>query len=324
MKLQYEGKPIETVEGETVLESLLRAGVSVPWFCRSGTCQACVLKATTGEPPREASRSLKESWRQQGWFLACQARPEAPLAVGPCSAAALYRSRVERVERVGPGVLRVWLALPRGFDFRAGQFVHLERPHDRLMRPYSLASLPSDESLEMHIAEVAEGRMSSWLAGGGGEVSLRGPYGECHYLPGEPERPLVLAGSGTGLAPLLGIVRSALASGHQGPMRLYHAAATRAGLYQWSDLVRRSRENSTLSVIGCTTESEAVAPRAELRNQRLQEAVLGDVSDPGQCRFYLCGNPDTVRQLKKRLYLAGAALERIHADPFEAAAANGA
>jgi hypothetical protein len=33
---------------------------------------------------------------------------------------------------------------------------------------------------------------------------------------------------------------------------------------------------------------------------------------------YLCGHPDLVRKLQKKLYLAGAVLERIHADPFVA------
>ena len=62
--------------------------------------------------------------------------------------------------------------------------------------------------------------MSGWLgteARPGEAVRLQGPVGECFYVPGQPEQPLLLAGTGTGLAPLYGIVRDALAAGPHRP-----------------------------------------------------------------------------------------------------------
>jgi ferredoxin-NADP reductase len=82
---------------------------------------------------------------------------------------------------------------------------------DGLARAYSIASQPdaADGCVELHVRVLSSGRMSSWLGGGqavGERVSLRGPIGECFYLPGNPQQPLLLAGTGTGLAPLWGIV----------------------------------------------------------------------------------------------------------------------
>ena len=112
---------------------------------------------------------------------------------------------------------------PEGsFDYQPGQYVQLRRP-DGLARSYSLASLPREGWLELHVRRVTDGRMSSWIFDElhvGGRLELRGPFGDCHYEPGRPEQPLLLAGLGTGLAPLYGIARDALESGHTGPVQL--------------------------------------------------------------------------------------------------------
>jgi hypothetical protein len=39
--------------------------------------------------------------------------------------------------------------------------------------------------------------------------------------------------------------------------------------------------------------------------------------DPKSSRYFLCGAPEFVRELRKKLYLSGASLDRILADPFE-------
>ena len=69
---------------------------------------------------------------------------------------ASFDSVVKRVTLLAPNIIGVLLARPPGFEFRAGQFVQLSRPSDGLMRPYSIASLPSDDELELHVALLAE------------------------------------------------------------------------------------------------------------------------------------------------------------------------
>jgi NAD(P)H-flavin reductase len=164
--------------------------------------------------------------------------------------------------------------------------------------------------------------MSSWLvASAGARVLVRGAFGECSYMQGDPHEPLLLAGTGTGLAPLLGVLRSALAAGHQGPIRLYHGARTQGELYQAESLRNLERRHANLTVTLSVAEGSAAPVGAELRVGRLEDAVFADLLQLRGYRLYLCGKPQVVHALRKRAFLAGAALDRIHADAFVAASA---
>jgi CDP-4-dehydro-6-deoxyglucose reductase len=328
MAIHFEGSTFELLPGETVLEGIERQGASLPAFCRRGVCQICVVRAKRGAVPAAAQNGLKDSLRLQSVFLACQCRPTEDLELERMGSAAKYASRVERVEPLSPGVLRVLLAAPTGFSFRAGQFLQLERASDGLTRAYSIASLPG-EALELHVALLPGGALSGWLAGATGErVSLSGPFGECFYLPEEPERPLCLAGSGTGLAPLIGVVRAALAADHRGPIRLYHGSPRAEGLYFWAELQALVRQNPQLRVIGSLLDGSAGAgpasgdtERCQIRVAALDELLL-DGALWSEERVYLCGNDELVRKLQKKVYLAGVPLARIHADRFVAPGAS--
>src|SRR5262245_33445840 len=255
MLVVFEGDRISLAPGETVLQVIERHGGALPAYCRRGVCRACIVKARRGAVPAAAQRGLKESHRDQGLFLACQCQPTEELELERCGAGRALPSRVERVEPLAGGVLRLFLSLPEGLAYQAGQFIQLERPADGLSRAYSIASLPGN-LLELHVAQRPGGAMSSWLATAAGEpVLLRGPFGECHYLAGELERPLCLAGSGTGLAPLLGVVRAALAAGHRAPIRLYHGSVRQGGLYLWDELAALAGARANLRVTGSVLES---------------------------------------------------------------------
>lgn len=321
--LRFGGQSFELIDGETVLECLERQGVAIPSFCRVGVCQTCILEARRGFVPAAAQLGLKESWKAQGCFLSCVCRPKADLDVGRCGTLTAYPSRIESVEHRSPDVLLVRLSVPDGFGYRAGQFVQVVRPHDGLTRPYSLASLPGMDHLELHVRALPGGQMSGWLAtAAGAEVLIKGPLGECYYREDDADRQLVLAGTGTGVAPLFGVLRAALAAGHRGGIRLYHGSGTASGLYLWSELRALVSAAPRLCVIGSvlspspSDELDAADPRCTMRAEPLDAAVFGDVASFGAHRVYLCGNPELVHRLRRGAYLAGGVLDRIHVDPF--------
>jgi ferredoxin-NADP reductase/ferredoxin len=318
MRLSFEGRDHELAAGETVLECLERNGANVASYCRNGVCQTCLLRAEEGAVPAIAQQGLKDAWRAQGWFMACVCRPANDLRIARCEGAREHVARVSAVEPLGPRVVRVRLTRPPGFDYQAGQFIQLLRPADGLMRPYSLASTPDEQELELHVALVSDGRMSRWLAGAvGEEVRLRGPYGECFYVHEATARPLLLAGTGTGLAPLYGVLRSALRAGHSAAVRLLHAAADREGLYLWDALRTLAARHPQLALTGSVPDG---GDAADIGDRPLQELVAESGLPLREARIYLCGNPQFVRGTRRQLYLAGAPLERIHADPFLPAA----
>jgi ferredoxin-NADP reductase/ferredoxin len=316
-RLRFEGREFELAEGESVLDCLDRNQAGVPSFCRNGVCQSCLVRCEEGEVPAAAQVGLKPAWRAQGWMLSCMCRPVGDMQVARCDASPVFATEVVDVLPLAARVLRVRLHRPPGFEYAGGQFIQLRRPEDGLMRPYSLASTPDEQLLELHVALLPAGRMSQWLVGAKGQrVEFSGPFGECFYVPDTPARPMLLAGTGTGLAPLLAVARTALQAQHAAPLRLLHGAASRDGLYLWPTLQALAADGARLQIAGSSpgTDDSRISERS------LLDQVLGsDLSLP-DCRVYLCGNPDFVRTLRKQLYLAGTPLARIHADPFLAPA----
>src|SRR6187431_1053401 len=321
--LQFEGKDYRLEDGESVLECLLRHGEQVDSLCRSGACQSCLLRATAGVLPAAAQLGLKDAWKQQGFFLACVCRPREDLVLERCDAALAHPSLVTQVTTLAPNVIGVRLARPPGFEFRAGQFLQLSRPSDGLMRPYSISSLPSEDELELHVALLSDGQMSGWLRHALGQsVTVRGPFGECFYQEGEPDRPLVLAGTGTGLAPLLGVLRTAAQHGHRGAISLFHGSPQLSGIYLRSELeeLTQSLPNLRLfgSLLSCSESELAQQGAWQLEVAPLDHVVFSHHPKFDGHRLFVCGQPTLVQSLRKRAYLAGASLSRIHSDAFAA------
>lgn len=318
--ITFEGTTYEPAAGESVLDCLSRHGVSVPSFCQSGVCQTCLMRAVDGDVPARAQQGLKESWKKRGFFLTCICSADRPLTLEGGQAAERFSSRIQNVRSLSPRVSVVHLERPSDFQFEAGQFVQVIRAEDDVRRPYSIASLPSEDHIELHVAVFPGGELSPWLSSSiGAKVELEGPFGECVYVPIEPDRPLVLAGTGTGLAPLVGVFRAALEGGHQGPITLYHGARNASDLY-FSDELRALPMSSQHRIIELLLEGEeSEATDEELFRRRigdLVDVVLEEQAVPRAARFYLCGAPELVHRLKKKLYLKGASLDKIHADPF--------
>lgn len=324
--VQFDGQSFELLPGETVLAGLERQGKKLPSFCRTGVCQTCVVRAARGKPPASSQAGLADSWIERGCFLACQCVPSEPLEIERFDAVGTFDSRVARVERLSHAVLRVELDAPAAFSYRAGQFLQLERAGG-VSRPFSVASVPGSERIELHVALRAGGALSEWLETAAGQpVTLRGPFGECFYFDNEPERPLLLAGTGTGLAPLLGVTRAALAAGHRAPIHLYHGSTELDGLYLLGELAALAEASTQLHVFGSVLAGAATgvvsAARCRVVSEPLERLILKDPLDFAQCRVYLCGGPDIVQRLRQRIYLSGAPRSRIHCDPFVPPAAT--
>ena len=197
--------------------------------------------------------------------------------------------------------------------FLPGQYLSLMR-EEGLARSYSIASLPSEGWIELHVRCPPQGRMSEWIRShsrAGDSVRVQGPSGDCFYIPGsDREQPLLLVGTGTGLAPLYGILRDALSAGHTGPIHLLHGAVRAEGLYLQGELRSIAAEHSNVRYVPSLLESDGPIDQLVLKQFRNLEGW----------RAYLCGDPAIVQTLKKKLFLQGMDLRNIHADAFLPAA----
>ncbi len=313
--LVYKGRGIPAQSGETVLDCLLRSDVPIASSCRSGICQSCLVQGKS-VPPAKSQKGLSRSLVEDHFFLACQCSVEDSPELVDEVELPVFSSRIRRIEKKADGIYQVFIEKPTGFAPVGGQFVQVSAPSLEVMRSYSVANIQDEDDIELHVERLPQGRMSGYLTSEeGASLSLRGPAGECRYS-GNTEEHLVLVGTGTGLAPLVGVVREALFAGHTGPIDLFHGASRADRLYLSDELKKLagahgnftyfedmlSTTEPTLeggpSIVGLPTLLKERYPRTE------------------GLRFYLCGNPELVGQLKKQSFLLGASLSMIHSDPF--------
>jgi NAD(P)H-flavin reductase len=316
--IAFDGATYDCGDEETVLDALLRQGVEIPHSCKLGVCLSCLLKAEPDQVPAAAREGLRETLREQGYFLACQCQPDQSLSVSLGEESDVFgRAKVVRLDRLAPRVCRVVLKPAAPLTYRAGQFVNLRR-HDGLIRSYSLASVPHlDSHLELQIKRLPDGQMSNWIFDGlapGDTLDIQGPNGCCYYIPGRPKQSLLLIGNGTGLAPLIGIARDALSDGHGGSIRLYHGTREADGLYLRAELEALAAEHGNFEYFPCLS-GDSGAPGCRLG--RAESVAFSDLAELQGWRVFLCGYPPMVHSAKRHAYLAGAALDDILTDPFE-------
>lgn len=320
--LGYKDKRFALLAGETVLDGLLRNGVEVPHSCRSGVCRSCTLVASAGVVPESAQVGLREVERRQGMFLACMCRPDGDLELRDDEQAAIAAHIVE-VAHLSETVVRLRLQPELPFAYEAGQYVSLRRS-DGLTRSYSLASVPSEPWLELHLRRLPDGRMSTWAyddARPGMEVSLRGPYGSCCYVSDQPEAPMLLVGVGTGLAPLWGVIRQALASGHTGPITLLQAAVDPSGHYMREQLHELARTYPQLRIRtlvlrgGGDEHEEGAVDVIAVEHLRQSGNVAAHLA-------FVCGDAAIVQRVRRGLFLTGLSAKRIFVDAFVTAPAS--
>lgn len=319
-RLVFDGVEHDIAPHETVLEALERHGRPIPSACRAGTCHSCLLRILDGDPGDRAQRGLKDTLRAAGYFLACQCHPAGDIVAGPPGGELSTPARIASISWLAHRTLDVRLAVRKEFGYSAGQFVTLLRG-DLLARSYSLASLPADGELRLHVRYHPGGAMSGWLAdraAPGDPVTVRGPYGTCFYVPGWPEQPLLLAGTGTGLAPLYGILRDALHHGHTGPIRLIHGALDARGLYLVEELTELARAVPSLDYQRCVLRAGPGTgdPTGGAHVGNLVDVVTRLVPDPTGYRVFLCGDPEVTGLLHRTLFMNGASNRDIHVDAF--------
>lgn len=286
--------------GSNLLDALNGAGLNVPYSCRAGSCQACLVRCLDGLPDDARPEALSTDAREQGWRLACQCQVTGDLRVAVFDPQTDgVPAEVSAVHWLGD-VLRLHLRPARALRYRAGQ--HLLLWLGPVARPYSLASLSGEDALlEFHIDCRRPGafcdqarslKVGDALALG----ALSG--GALQYDPDWQTRPLWLLAAGTGLAPLWSILREALRQGHEGPIRILHVARTP---YLAEALKALAGERVRVEQVSREGAEQALAGFQVLSRQTVA---------------LVCGSPQWVEQVARRLFLAGVPRNQVLAEVF--------
>jgi ferredoxin-NADP reductase len=111
-------------------------------------------------------------------------------------------------------------------------------------RDYSIASAPEPGRFELSVQRLADGEVSPYLTGiaePGDQLEVRGPIGGWFaWHPGD-QRPLLLLAGGSGVVPLMSMIRTHGKVNSQVPVRLIYSARTPADVMYQSELSERAR-----------------------------------------------------------------------------------
>lgn len=313
----FDSKTYPLEQNESVLDCLLRHGINIPHGCKAGACQSCVMRSSSNLPAI-AQKGLKQSQKELGYFLSCSCIPTEDIeaALGD-DLLERHQTQVLDIKKLNSQIFRIRLHAP--FNFKAGQYINIWL-NDVITRSYSIASTASENHIELHVKVLENGRFSSWAYNHlnvGDALNIQGPIGDCIYTNDRPDAPILMAGIGTGLAPLFGILKDALTAGHTGRIQLLVGAREAKNFYLCETLNSLAERHANLEVRFSANEGNhsAIDPQIFTR-ESIYDLAKSIAPNAQGYRIYLCGAPTFVNKMRKQCFLTGASMQDIHCDAF--------
>jgi ferredoxin-NADP reductase len=219
-----------------------------------------------------------------------------------------------------PRVKTIVLEVPGWPGHRAGQHVDLRLTAEdgyQAERSYSIASAPDGTRIELTIERLADGEVSPYLTDvlqPGDRIELRGPVGG--YFVWEPEvgGPLLLVAGGSGIVPLMAMIRLRAAAGTDVDTRLLFSSRG------WDEVIYRAELEGTkgngLTVVHTLTRSQP--PGWTGYSRRVDPEMLIDVgpSPTERPRAYICGPTPFVEAIANALVRLGHDAKEIRTERF--------
>jgi CDP-4-dehydro-6-deoxyglucose reductase, E3 len=304
----------------------LGALLNLPHSCKGGSCGSCRARLLSGEIfyPNGLPLGLSQAEAAEGYVLLCQARARSDVCVETFAITTPEHAHIKRlparIERALPlshDVMGIYLKLPSAEEFRfeAGQYIDVMLSGGR-RRSFSIASPPDDSRLlELHVRRVDGGEFSSRLFDADAQrmlLDIEGPLGQFMYRPGDS--PMLLVGGGTGLAPLLGMLRHVIGRGIKRDMNLYWGVRSERDLYADEVLRELARRAPQLRYRPVLSE-----PSPEWRGARgwVHEAALADIDDLVNYEVYAAGPPAMIGAVRRDFGGRGVGANRLNFDSFD-------
>jgi CDP-4-dehydro-6-deoxyglucose reductase len=246
-----------------------------------------------------------------------QVRQDPP---APPGAARRFAATVLRLDRLAEDVTGLALS-PTGnstFLYRPGQYLSVLLA-DGYRRSFSMASACGvDRPIELHIRRRMGGRFSDTALAAlkiGDSLSFEGPFGHVDWRKGAG--PVILMGTGTGLAPLKALLEHGLGEGGQRQIHLYWGGRAPADLYLSAQLRKLAAEHARFRFNPLVSGPH---PAWVGRRCYVQDAVAEDFPDLHGAQIYACGSGAMIKAARTRLaQLPGFHDDRFLSDAFEPA-----
>ena len=221
---------------------------------------------------------------------------------------------ITKITPIAKEVLEVKLARPAGFEYVAGQFIQVIIPGEtgEILRSYSLSSCPQDPELELCVKLLPDGVGSNFFRAAqvGYQINFYGSVGR-FTVPAEVTVPLVFVSTGSGLAPIMGMIHDALLVRqiHE-PIQLLFGVRTEADLF-WAERL----ESLAQKFPHFTYTTTLSQPGPDWAGTVGRVTTHLEILHPG-AQYFLCGSSDMVSEVKQYLVAKGVILTAIHLEVF--------
>jgi ferredoxin-NADP reductase len=230
------------------------------------------------------------------------------------------RLRVLSVRQETADTLSIALERPAGLTYQAGQFLTLVLALDggEVRRSYSLCSSPLDGGpLVITVKQVANGLVSRWLHRNvrpGSVLRVRGPSGNFVFDPSDAIRRLVLVGGGSGITPLMGILRTALVGAPELPVYLLFASRSGADIIFRGELEALAAAHPQLTVRHVLEAGDVSGcGQGRVTAAELETALGGEAAG---ARVYLCGPEGMMSAVEGALGARGVGPDQLRIERF--------
>ena len=177
----------------------------------------------------------------------------------------------------------------------AGQHVDVRLTADdgyQAQRSYSIASAPEDPRLAITVERLEDGEVSPYLVGEvrkGDRVELRGPIGGYFVWRATDDRPLLLVAGGSGVVPLMAMIRHRAAAHSTAPTKLLYSSRSLEDVIYLAELDRLASAGDGLTVRHTLTRAQPPGWAGYAR--RIDRAMLAEVAWPKEQMpiTYICG-----------------------------------
>jgi ferredoxin-NADP reductase len=227
-------------------------------------------------------------------------------------------AEIAEVRPETPTVKTLVLEVDGWAGHRAGQHVDVRLTADdgyQAQRSYSIASAADGSRIALTVERVDDGEVSPYLteeARPGDVMEIRGPVGGYFVWDADPGGPVLLVGGGSGVVPLMAMIRQRAADGDDVPTRLLYSARS------WDHVIYRAELEQAagggLEVVYTLTRSQPDGWAGYAR--RVDRELLAEATPPGLALALVCGPTPFVEAVAAALVELGHEPRRIKTERF--------
>lgn len=326
--IKNSGHSFDVRPSQTVLQAAIDAGINIPYGCRNGACGSCKAKLISGKVMHTdyQTSAMTDAELAAGNTLLCCAMALEDLTISCREVGGLsgikpriLPARVAKKEQLAHDVIALHLQLPASerLQFLAGQYIEFILK-DGQRRSFSIANAPHDSDfIQVHIRIIPNGVFTNFVANELQEkaiMRLEAPMGS-FFLREESDKPIIFVATGTGIAPIKGIVEHMLHNNIKRDIRLYFGARELKDLYL-NDLCEKWAAFTPHLIYTPVLSKPQNTDNWQGQIGYVQDAVLEDISDISGHQVYACGSPNMINDARAQFMKNGLPEDEFFSDAF--------